>query len=408
MLTLDLSHPRMRSDPHPQWARLREAGPVHRDDSGAWLVVNHEPVAALLRDPRLGKDLRRWRDYASSRPYGAGSLIEQHVEQWIKSRLPPAHARWRRSIAQALSHQAIAALRPQVEHIADALFATLPTQASFDFMARFARQFPIRVIARAMALSWLADDRLLAWTSAVGRVLEPDAPAADRAAAAAALSELLAYLHQAVDERRRHPGDDLLSHLLRPGDDGVAQTSEELVATILLLLLSGDETSANLVANGVLALLRHPDQLERLRGEPELMPSAVEEVLRHAGPACIVLRATYEPVRIAQTTIPAGELVLLVLASANRDPAVFDDPDRFDIGRRPAGHLAFGGGDHRCVGSAIARMEATVAFAGLVARAPQPSLQLDEAGLEWLDTRYLHGLERMVVAPAPLVPRAMP
>lgn len=398
MVTIDLSHPRMRSDPHPQWALLREAGPVHRDESGAWLVVHHEPVAALLRDARLGKDLRRWREYASARPYGAGSLIEQHIEQWMKSRLPPAHARWRRSIAHALSHQTIAALRPQVEHIADSLLATLPEDEPFDFMARFARQFPIRVIARAMALPWLPDDRLLTWSTAVGRVLEPDAPAVDHAAAAAALSDLLAYLHEAVDDRRQHPGDDLLSHLLQPGDDGVAQTSEELVATILLLLLSGDETSANLVANGVLALLRHPDQLERLRRQPALLPSTVEEVLRHAGPACIVLRATYEPVRIAQAIIPEGELVLLVLASANRDPAVFDAPDRFDIGRRPAGHLAFGGGDHRCVGSAIARMEATVALAGLISRFR--SVRHDEAGLEWLNTRYLHGLERMVVTPA--------
>jgi cytochrome P450 len=399
MVTLDLSHPRMRSDPHPEWARLREAGPVHRDESGAWLVVRHEPVAAMLRDPRLGKDLRRLRDYASSRPYGAGSLIEQHVEQWIKCRLPPAHARWRRSIADALSHQTIAVLRPQVQQIADSLLASLPTHEPFDFIARFARQFPIRVIARAMALPWLPRDQLVTWTTAVGRVLEPDAPAADHAAAAAALSDLLAYLHKAVDDRRRHPGDDLLSHLLlQPRDDGIAQTIEELVATILLLLLSGDETSANLVANGVLALLRYPDQLERLRSQPKLMPSAVEEVLRHAGPACIVLRATYEPVRIARTTIPEGELVLLVLASANRDPTVFEEPDRFDVGRKPAGHLAFGGGDHRCVGSAIARMEATVALAGLISRFPQ-SLRHDEAGLEWLGARYLHGLERMVVAP---------
>lgn len=406
MVTVDLSHHRMRSDPHSQWATLREAGPLHRDESGAWLVVHHAPVAALLRDPRLGKDLRRWREYASARPYGAGSVIEQHIELWMRSRLQPAHVRWRRSLACALSHRTIAALQPQMEVIANSLLAALPDDAPFDFMARFARQFPIRVIARAMALPWLPNDQLLTWSTAVSLVLEPDAPPEKRAGAAAALSDLLVYLREVVDDRRRSPGNDLLSHLLHAGNGGSAQSMEELIATILLLLLSGDETSASLIANGVLAFMRHPDQLERLRRRPDLLPSAVAEVLRYDGPACIVVRATYEPLCIAQTTIPQGELVLLVLASANRDPTVFNQPDRFDIGRRPAAHLAFGGGDHRCIGSAIALVEATVAFTGLFSRFQ--SLQHDEASLAWLHARYLHGLDRMILTPSSSCSQLMP
>lgn len=393
---IDLAEPLLRSDPYPRWSALREAGPVHRDVSGAWLVVRHDAVNALLRDARLGKDLRRWRGYSTARPYGAGSIIERYIEQWMKSRLPPAHARWRRLVGQGFTARAVAGLRAQMAAFADRLLDAVPRDQPFDLMSRFAYPFPLGVIAQAMGLPWGDSAELQGWSQAIGHVLEPGSAADVRERGDRALEELLDFLREQVEDHRRRPREDLLSRLIAVEDESASMSNEELIATILLLFLSGNETSANLIANGLLALLRNPAEAERLRRQPELMARAVEELLRYDGPACIVVRASYEPIEIEHTVIPDGELVLLVLASANRDAAALPDPDRLDIGRERVPHLAFGGGDHHCIGSALARLEGQVALERLLARFP--ALQHDEASLRWMDTHYLRGLEHMTVS----------
>lgn len=394
MQTVDFEHPSFRSDPFPTWSDLQSRGSLHRDSSGAWVVVSYREVDRLLRDSRVGKDLRQLSDYADEHPYGVDSAAERYIEQWIGCRLPAVHRKWRRLIIPGFTHKGVEGLGHQVRRLADDLLAKLPADGSFEFMERFARPFPVAVIAHALELTHLDHDRLKHWTLTIGDVLEPGASAQARRVGDVALEELVGCLWDQVAARRRAPRGGLLSHLVAVSD-GVL-TDDELVATLLLLFLSGNDTTASLIANGLLALLRNPDQAALLRANPDLMPAAVEEILRYDGPACIVVRATYEPVTVEDTTIPAGTLLLLALGAANRDPAAFREPDRFLIDRRPNRHFGFGDGDHYCVGTGLARLEAVTALRGLFSRFPH--LGHDESSLRWGNARYLRGPEHMQVS----------
>ncbi len=389
----DFRDPAVRRDPHGAMARLRAGGPLHRDVFGTWLVLGHADAAALLKDPRLGRDLRRWKGYPLVRPYLADSVLERRVERWLLSLDPPAHTRLRRLVVRAFQPQAVAAMRPALEQIADELLDGCG--ASFDLMGAYAQPLPVRAILRLLGLPGEEYARLKACSDALAMVVEPAASRRRMAEADRAAVELDAFFRPHIAARRAAPTDDLLGRLVAAGEDGDRIDEDELLSMLLLLLVAGHETTTNLIGNGMHALLAHPEELARLRREPALLPTAIEELLRFDGPANVMVRIALEPVEVAGQAVAPGDAVYCMLNAANRDPSVFERPDQLDVGRRENPHLAFGGGVHYCVGAALARMEAEVAFGRLLARFPRLALAGAPA---WRDCINLRGLAALPLA----------
>lgn len=395
-LPLDLRDPEYRNDPYPTLARLRATDPVHEDSMGLLLVTRHADVVALNRDPRLGRDMRRWIGYPMLRPYVADSPLERCVEQWMFSVDPPHHTRLRRLVASAFTPRAIAAMRPEIERVADDLLAELEASGrpgAFDLLGAFAQPFPVRVIARILGLPIHSYEDLRRWSEAVARVIEPTARRRDRLAANDANSELTTYLREQVAARRSNPGADVITTLIAATEDGDRLSEEELIAQLVLLFIAGHETTVNLIGNGMLALCRHPEQMRRLRDDPSLAAGAVEEMLRYESPVNTNGRVAHEDIEVAGKVIAAGRLVFCMLGAANRDPEVFPDPDRFDVARSPNPHTSFGGGPHFCLGAPLARLEGRIAIERLLARFP--ALRVDEAAVRWRELVNLRGLERL-------------
>lgn len=388
-MTIDFGQPDFRVDPFPLWARLRAAGPVHRDRSGAWVVVAYRDVDRLLSDPRVGKDVRRLTGYAGQRPYGAESATEYFVEQWIGCRLPEVHRAWRKLITPGFTVKAASEIAGWTRTTADALLDALPPGAPFDLMADFAVRLPAAVMARVLGVRDVDPDRLALAARQAGESLEPDASAAVRAEGEAAFSELAHHLRVAVDR----PASPFTAHLAERAA-GVLD-ADQLTATALLLFMSGNDTVAHLIGTTWLALSHHPDQAVLLRGRPDGVRRAVDEALRYDGPACVAVRTAYEPVRVGDEVISAGAEVLLSIGSANRDGRAFPDPDRYLIDRPSGRHLAFGRGDHLCAGTGLGRMVAETALAALLERFLAPTHDPD--GVLWCTTRYVRGPDRIPV-----------
>ncbi|WP_338017917.1 cytochrome P450 [Streptomyces taklimakanensis] len=375
------------TDPHAVHAALRERGPVHHlpttDARSAWVVVGHDAVRAALTDPRLSNDIR----HSSHREDDGGHAVGRNMLQTD----PPHHTRLRRLVAREFTGRRVAALRPRVRRIADELLDAIPPSGRTDLVASYATPLPVTVICELLGVPEADRDSFHRWSDAVVR---PDDPrAAD--AASRTMADHLAAL---VEHKRRAPGDDLVDALILAADreeDGL--TPEELLGMVFLLLVAGHETTVNLIAGAICALLLHPSQMAALRADPSLLAGAVEEALRHDGPVVTSAhRFTAEPVEIGGTTVPAGETVLAVLASASRDPLRFPDPDRFDIRRDARGHSAFGHGVHHCPGAPLARMETAVALEVLLRRCPDLELDVEPGELVW-HTGMLRGLRRLPV-----------
>ncbi|CDR15210.1 cytochrome P450 family protein [Streptomyces iranensis] len=381
-------------NPYPVYARLRERGPVHRvrtDASGEfWLVVGHEEARTALTDPRLSNDVRHsaaWQD-------DGGNAIGRNMVQTD----PPHHTRLRGLVARAFTPARTEALRPRVRQVADELLDAMAPLGRADLVEDYALPLPLAVICELLGVPETDRKAFHDWYLESTDLTRPEA-------AGAAAQALTGYFAELIEAKRRSPGDDLLSALVRAMDgDGDALSDEEMLGMTFVLLVAGYETSANLISSGTLALLRHPEQLAALRADWSLLDGAIEEMLRYDGPVeSAAFRFTREPVEIAGTTIPAGEPVGVVLAAGSRDPRRFAEPDRFDIRRAPRGHLAFGHGVHHCLGAPLARLEAAIAFRALLERCPDLALDADPAELAWRPSLMLRGLRRLPVrfTPAP-------
>lgn len=384
-------------DPYPVYAALRERGPVHRvrtpEGFDAWLVVGHEAARQALTDARLSKA------WANASPGTGIRIVSPGPHMLIAD--PPDHTRLRKLIARHFTPRRIAALEPRVREITEGLLdamLALPGGRA-DLVDTLAFPLPISVIGELLGVPVADRERFRAWTDDLLGVTPQD----DKQAAARALTQ---YLAQLIERRREEPADDLFSALIGDGDSDTgaegpeaALSREELLGTAWLLLIAGYETTVGLIANGVLALLLHPEQLAALRADASLLEGAVEEALRYDGPVEVATsRFTTEPVLIGDTLIPGdGRLVLPVLADAGRDPERFGDPDRFDIRRGPRGHLAFGHGIHFCLGAPLARLEGRVAFERLLARAPKLELDAAPEGLRWRDGLLMRGVTSLPV-----------
>lgn len=378
-------------DPHTVYRQLRHDGPAHQvtmwNGLRAWLITGYDEARALMTDPRIKKDgVRAAGLYPTDTATTVGSVLGNNM--LFKD--PPDHTRLRRFVTATFTAHAVQRLRPGVEEIAEELLDAIDPGTPVDLMTALAQPLPIRVIGELLGVPTAERDRfkslvLPIFTSTDAEVVGP------------AQRELTELLRDVMSIKRSQPGEDLLSGLIGRRDDGDQLSEEELLGTAFLLIIAGYDTTVNLIGNGILELARHPDQLAALRADRALLPGAIEEMLRFESPLnTATIRFTAEPVTVGQAEIPAGELVLIALLSANRDERYFPDADRFDITRDGQRHMAFGHGIHHCLGAPLARMEAEIAFGKLLSRFAD--IRLDTAGPPaYRATTLMRGLHALPV-----------
>ncbi len=379
LLCDDLMTPEVIADPHAYYHQLRETDPVHWNERwGGWVLTGYDDVVRVLRDAdRFSSDrmafLARELSEADKEQY---KPIFDVLSQWIVFRDAPDHTRMRRLLNNRFTPTAVEQYRPRVRSIVRSLLDEIETKESVDLVRDFAYLVPLTVILELLGAPNLELDRDLIkrWSEQLGAFffIRADEPRR-REIACQGVTSLVEYLRPLVEERKADPTLDLISGLVAAQQQGDL-SEQEVIATCVLLVFGGHETTMNLIANGTLALLRHPDQWERLKREPDLIESAVEELLRYDGSVKATVRWAKEDVEIGSKTVREGERLLVALSAANRDPQRFGNPDRLDITRTPNPHVAFAHGIHVCLGAPLARMEAQEAFSGLTQRLPVPTL----------------------------------
>jgi cytochrome P450 len=391
--TLDLrllADPAIRADPYPLLAQLRESSPLPLLDGMLVVVGRHRDCAALLRHPNASSERNRSILAPTRVPRRGLSFLTKD---------PPDHTRLRRLVSAAFTPRVIASLRPRIVEVVDDLFARVTGDGRMDVVADLAYPLPVQIISELLGVPSEDHEQFRVWSALLARALDPQLadPDQDRLdAGIAARDEFDRYFTGLIAARRTHPREDLLSLLVHAEAEGDKLTENELLATCVLLLVAGHETTANLIANAVLALLRHPDQLAALRAQPELVDGCVEEALRYDAPVQLTTRAARGPLPVGDVELPAGGMALMLIAAANRDPEVFDDPDRFDITRRPGGHLAFAAGIHFCLGAGLARLESAVALDAFARKLVAP--RLVEPTVEYKVNINLRGPARLDIA----------
>ncbi|MBM3139411.1 MAG: cytochrome P450 [Chloroflexi bacterium] len=381
-----------QQDPVPAHARLRERDPVHRSELlGVWILSRYAEIDEILRDhDRFSSATRR----ATS-----GDAARGVQELDVPSMLfldPPDHTRLRALVARAFTRRSIDSWRARIEQIVEELLDELSEVGEFDLIERFANPLPTLVIAEMLGVPGADYDRFRQWSDLIARTLEPTLTAGELQQAMVARDELRAYFAEIAEQRRLEPREDLVSVLVAAEEGGDRLTHEELITMLILLLVAGNETTTNLIGNGVLALLRHPDQLAWLRAHPESADAAIEELLRYDGPVQTDGRAALEDVVIGGKQVRRGEQVILLLGAANHDPREFVDPDRLDLSRGDKSHLSFGRGIHHCLGAPLARLEGQVAIPAIVARFP--GLRLTGERPRFKDQVVLRGLRSLRVS----------
>ncbi|MBM3509340.1 MAG: cytochrome P450 [Alphaproteobacteria bacterium] len=386
-------------DPHPALHALRAQTPVAWSPTlGGWILTRYDDVRTVLMDYRRFSSDRMRPFFGHLDPARRATVahLERYVTPWAVFNDPPVHTRVRTILNRTFIPR-VEGMTPRIRAIVADLLAGLEGRADFDVIANFAYPLPAAVIMTMMGtpLADIASMRI--WSDALAEFIGSGLLAPDKYARADAATAAMAdYFAAMIAERRRAPRDDLLSDLMQPGDDGTRIADDELVATAILMLFAGHETTTNLVTNGLSELLRHPAQLALLRADAGLAPSTVEEVLRYQGPTAAMTRIVREDLELGGVPLRAGDRVYAMINAANRDPARFPDPDRFDIRRNPQGILTFGAGIHLCVGAPLARLEAQIALPALLARCP--GLRALEPERDWHVSVVLRGLRRFRVA----------
>jgi len=386
----ELTDPGHREDPYPYLDRLRERSPYKPFD-GLIVVGRHAQVSALLRDPAMSS--ARDRAALAPTPQGPRTLNFIHLD-------PPEHTRYRRLVAGAFARRQIAGLEPRIREITTELLGAGAETGALDVVEGLAYPLPLQVICELLGVPLEDRQQLQDWTWTLSAELEPPLGAAlqrPTTQAARARAGFVVYFRKLIEERRSHPREDLISHLLQVEEHGERLDDHDVLATCVLLLNAGYETTVNLIGNAVLALLRHPEQFARLRAAPgQVAPAVVEEVLRYDAPVQMTSRVAREAGAIGGAEMRAGDTVLLLLGAANRDPEVYPDPGTFDIDRSPAApHLTFAAGPHFCLGAGLARLEAAVALELFATLLVGPRLRPD--GLVYRPNLNLRGPARLPI-----------
>lgn len=393
------------SNPYPVYAALREQGPVHWNEEfcgGAWLLTDYADVAQVLRDP--GFSVKRAGSWANSSGSGAREQLREFKAIFARSLLfldEPQHMRLRQVMNAGFKPAVIQAMRPQIERIVEELLDGFEGAEETDFIDGFARQLPARVIAGMLGVDKPDRSDFIAWSDDVAAFVGSPAPTMEIALRAQdSLVALNDYFRELLPERRRNPGADLVSRLIQAEEQGLVVTTKELLAQCCTLLFAGHETTRNLLGNGLLTLLRHPAQWQRLKDTPSLMPSALRELLRYESPVQYTGRRAVADIELHGRQIRKGDLVIPLIGAANRDPKKFSDPDTFDILRDEGNHLSFGYGPHVCIGATLTYLEAEIAFTALMRR--YPGLRLAEAEAEWGGNAVYRSLVALPVLTASL------
>jgi cytochrome P450 len=395
--------PAFRIDPYPVYARLRAEGPVYRAPWGGFVFSHYAPCEALLKDPRSSSDFRTsdaFREFVEQQGGDANAGFLGGTRPFLFLD-PPDHTRLRGLVNKAFTPRTVEGLRSRIQAIVDELLDRAEGRGTLEVVEEFAYPLPVQVICEMLGVPVKDHATFQDWSRELARSLDPEEflPPEVIERRQRAVESFGAYFNGLVEEHRAQPRDDLLSALIAAEEAGDKLSGLELLATCILLLVAGHETTVNLIGNGTLALLRHPGQLALLRDDPSLARGAVEELLRYDPPVQFTGRVALEDITIGGVTIPKGQQSVILLASANRDPAVFAEPDRLDITRGENRHLSFGHGIHYCVGAPLARLEAEIALGTLVQRFPEMRLLSDAP--PYKENIVLRGLASLPVGLSP-------
>jgi cytochrome P450 len=394
----DPMSPAFRADPYPLYARLREVTPATATPLGSVIVTRYEPVDRVLRSSgyRSPRGYREPDDPAGPARFDPAGALTRHRRHQILFQSGETHARLRRLITKVFTPRAVRELAPRVEAIVDQLLAPALERGAMEVIDDLAFPLPSIVICELLGVPPADRDRNRAWASATAPTLDPVCSPEQLATAERAMSEWDDYMHAFVADRRAHPGSALIDAMLAVEDEGSQLSEDEVVANATFLFAAGHETTTNLIGNGLLALLRHPEQLAALQRDPSGIENAIEELLRYDSPVQFAARVALESTAIEGAAVEPGVVVMLALGSANRDPRRYDRPDQLDVRRADVKPLSFGGGPHYCIGAALARLEGRIALAGLLSRAR--SIELAGDRIAWRPTLTLRGLERLDLA----------
>ena len=385
---------RNTQNPYPAYAALRDKGPAHRSRLlNAWIFGRYRDVDVILRD---------WQRFSNNGSKaatpGKRTVIPDPGTPSMLSLDPPDHRRLRSLVSKAFTPRAVNALEPHIRSLMHQLLDGIEDLSGFDLMEAVAKPLPVIVIAEMLGVPPEDRARFRGWSDRRARILEPTIGAEEREDAVRAADDLDTYFAPIVKERRADPQDDILSGLAQAEEEGDRLDEREMLTMLRLLLIAGNETTVNLIGNGMLALLRHPEQLQRLRDDPSLIPSAVEELLRYDSPVQLDLRRVVEDCDVNGFPVKRGDDIVLLIGGANRDPEQFEDPDGLDVGRSESSHISFGRGIHACIGAPLARLEARIAVEVLLERFS--SIRLAGPPPSFRGSIVLRGLESLPVAAA--------
>ncbi|HUL53648.1 MAG TPA: cytochrome P450 [Opitutaceae bacterium] len=390
--------PEFLRDPFPLYRRMREQEPVHWSPRlKAWVLTRYDDVKAVCLDREISSD--RLRPFFASLPGAEAERIGQiirYLTHWMVFRDPPEHTRLRRLASKVFNLQSMNAMRPTVEELVDWLFERVGNHSQVDFIADFAGPLPALVIMAMLGVPREALTQVKRMSDDMALFIGSSRMSQDKYdIAESATKEMAAFFLELIQDRRKTPRNDLLSELvhLREGKDSLSE--DELVATCILLLFAGHETTTNHIANGLLSLLRFPRELESLREDPELAPRAIEELLRYDGPSGAQVRVVKVEQELRGRRLRPGERVFIMLNAANRDPEAYEQPDRLRLARGGPAHLTFGFGAHICLGFPLARMEGQVALPAVLRRWRKIGLAVPEARIEWLNSMVFRGMKAL-------------
>jgi len=378
-VSYDLTSPKVRADPYDLYEWIRVKDPVHRMRLiNAWAMTGYEDAQEVLSDHKRFSSGDNKLQYA---PYRTMLDLD-----------PPDHTRLRSLVSKAFTPRSVLELGPRVQEIVDELLDSVAGKERFDLIRDFAFPLPVIVIAEMLGIPAEDRDRFDVWSNDLALAVEPLLSVEEVERVERASDEIVAYFEGIIERRRERPEDDLLSALLAAEEEGERLSHDELLGTLMLLLVAGNETTRSLIGNGMLALLKHPDQLQRLREDPQLLETAIDELLRYDSPVQLIVRVALEEMEFRGRRFDAGQRIMVLVGAANRDPTVFVNPGALDIGRKDKSHISFGRGIHYCLGSPLALLEARVAFANLLERFSSIELVSEPA---FKDQIVLRGVESL-------------
>lgn len=392
------SDPQINANPFPIFKQLQEDDPVHwSNDLQAWVLTRYQDVKKALGDKKLSAD-RLTPFFKQQNPQERNRIpdLMRYLTLWMVFRDPPDHTRLRSLVNKAFRPKAIAKLRPNIERIVHDLLAQRPTQDRMDLIQDFATPLPAMVIMDLLGVPWQHLPRMKEWSAEIAlfigsaRANEQKYEIAQKGAL-----QMSSFFREIVQNREKEPQEDMISALIAARDDNQALTEDEVIATCILILFAGHETTTNLIGNGMLTLLQNPAQFQLLAQDPALAPSAVEEMLRFEGPTIAAPRVVEQEYKMKKKILKKNDRLFAMLSAANRDARIFEEPHQFEITREKNPHIAFGHNIHFCVGAPLARLEGEIAVNALLARFPQ--MKLAEKDLEWHHSLVFRGVKSLKI-----------